>query len=135
MPIYSRILLLIFLLVTPGCVARRTDGTINFHASMTSTVLTAESSYETLLRSLGDAHRDGTISRSTLERGRSIGNEAYKAISTAKVTLAAYLRSGGLSGSPQADVFTALATLATVIAQLERFYVKETDSVLPRSME
>ena len=126
---------LILLLLTSGCAARRSDGSINFHASIVETVLLAEASYEEILRGLGDGFRDGIINRSTLERGRALGNEAYKAIVTAKSTLSTYLRSGGMSGGSKAEVFTALATLSTLVAQLERFYVNETGSVLPRSLE
>jgi len=125
----------LLLLLTLGCAARHTDGTVNFHASMTETVLVAEVSYETILTSLGDAYRSNVISRPTLERGRSLGQRAYTAIETAKSTLSVYLRAGGMSGGSQADVFTALATLATLMAELEEFYTSEAGSVLPRSLE
>jgi len=130
-----RILPLMVLLIAPGCAARRTDGTINFHASMTETVLVAEATYEEIMVGIGDSFRAGIISRETLEHGRTMGNAAFKAIVTAKATLSTYLRSGGMSGGTKADVFTSLATLSTLVAQLERFYVNETGSVLPRSLE
>ena len=127
--------ILFLLLAMNGCAVRRTTGpdagTINFHASLTQTVLVAEASYEEVLKGLGDAFRAGIITRPTLERGRALGNETRKAIVLAKSTLATYLRAGGLSGGSQAEVFMSLATLATLMAQLEKFYVNETGSVLP----
>ena len=130
-----RILPLVAILIAPGCAARRSDGTINFHASMTETVLVAEATYEEIMVGIGNSFRAGVINRSTLEHGREMGNEAYKAIVLAKATLSTYLRSGGMSGGSKAAVFTSLATLSTLVAQLERFYVNETGSVLPRSLE
>lgn len=130
---------ILFLLLSSGCAVRRTTGpdagTVNFHSAMVQTVLIAEASYEETLTGLGDAYRAGIITRPTLERGRALGNETRKAIVIAKTTLATYLRAGGLSGGSQAEVFISLATLTTLMAQLERFYVNETGSVLSRSLE
>lgn len=133
------VLILMTLLLTPSCVARRTtgpdSGTINFHASMVQTVLVAEASRDEILRGLGDAFRAGIISRPILEKGRALGEEAYKAIVMSKTTLAVYLRAGGLNRGSQVEVYIALATLSTLMAQLERFYVNETGSLLPSSLE
>jgi len=130
-----RISVILLLLLTSGCAARRTDGTVNFHASMVETVLIAEATYEEIMIGIGDSFRDGIINRSTLERGRTMGNGTFQAIVAAKSTLTTYLRAGGMSGGMKADVFTALATLATLVANLERFYVNETGSLLPGSLK
>jgi len=114
--------LLIILLFTSGCVARRSDGSVNLNASTTQTILTVEASYEEIMRSLGDARRAGEISAPVLERGRALGVQVATAIDMAKVTTATYLRNGG----SRAPVFAALATLTTVIAQLERLYLEGT---------
>lgn len=114
--------LLILLLLSSGCVARRSDGSVNLNASTTQTILMVEASYEEIMRSLGNARRAGEISATVLEHGRAMGVQVATAIDMAKVTTAAYLRSGG----SRAPVFAALATLTTVIAQLERMYLDST---------
>jgi len=117
---------LVLFALNTGCAARRSDGTLNFHASMTETVLTIEQGYNSALTSLGDARRAGVISQSTLERGRTIGNSVYTALETTKSTLSAYLTGGG----GQAPVYAALSALTAVMGNLERFYLKEMGEVV-----
>jgi len=110
---------LALLLVSSGCAARRTDGTINPDASLTQTILTIEASYEAILTGLGNAYRAGEISRPVLERGRVMGKKAEQAIDTAKVVTAAYLRGGG----SRVPVFSALSVLTAIMMELEGFYL------------
>ena len=121
---------LALLLVSSGCAARRSDGTINADASLTQTVLTIEASYEAILTGLGDAYRAGEISRPVLERGRRLGKKAEAAIDTAKVVTAAYLRGGG----SRVPVFSALSSLTAIMMELEAVYLDVTGRLegLPR---
>jgi len=116
---------LALLIVSSGCTARRTDGSLNINASITSTILTIEASYEAILTGLGDAYRNGQISRPVLERGRRMGVKAGAAIDTAKVVTAAYLRGGGT----QVPVFAALSALTALMVELEGFYLDVTGSL------
>lgn len=112
---------LALLLLSSGCI-RSSTGKINFNATTTATILTIEATYEAILTGLGDAYRDGTISRPVLERGRRLGNKAENAIITAKDVTAAYLRGGGA----QSPVFAALSSLTALMVDLERFYLDVT---------
>ncbi len=122
MPTIKVYITLALLLLSSGCAVRSSTGKINFNASTTATILSIEATYETILKGLGDAYRDGLISRPVLERGRRLGNKAEKAITTAKDVTAAYLRGGGA----QSPVFAALASLTTLMVDLERFYLDVT---------
>jgi hypothetical protein len=124
--IYPLILLVLF----TSCIARRSDtGKVNTHATLTQSVLIAEASYEAIMTGLGDARRRGDISEDTLERGRNLGIQTYQAVETAKLTLRTYLEADVLGSGPTAEVFKALATVSSLIANLEEFYIGATGSL------
>jgi len=120
-------LLITLILMTCSCVARRTDGTVNFNASLTQTLLTYEATYEIVMGNVGRAHRAGLISFDTLERGRFLGQRVYNSIEISKTTLSIYLRTRGVGAYD--EFASAVATLSTLMIQLERYHVAEIGEV------
>lgn len=123
-----RTFFILLLVLFPACVARDSTGKINFSASTTQTILTLESSWEAIMKSMGDARRAREISAPVLERGRVLGQKVEVAIITLKDVTAAYLRGGGA----QSPVFAAMSSLTALMIDLERFYLDVTgNSAVP----
>ncbi len=120
-------ILITLILITCSCVARRTDGTVNFNASLTKTLLTYEATYEIILINIGDAYRAGLIPFETREQGRFLGQRAYNSIEVAKVNLAIYLQTQRLGSYD--EFATSLAVLSVLMIQLERFHVEHIGAV------
>jgi len=119
-------ILITLLLMTCSCAARRTDGTVNFNASLTESLLSFEVTYEIILINIGDAYRAGLIPFETREQGRFLGQRAYNSIEAAKVSLAIYLQTQRLGSYD--EFATSLAVLSILMIQLERFHVEHIGS-------
>jgi len=122
-----KLALITLILITCSCAVRRTDGTVNFDASLTKSLLSFEATYEVILTNIGDSYRAGLIPFETREQGRFLGQRAFNAIEAAKVSLAIYLQTQRLGSYD--EFATSLAVLSVLMIQLERFHVEHIGSV------